>query len=243
MCSILLCLFDVRYQQINKNVVPTKTWIPWNPVAIKNVHPYEESLIENEACQYSTPWRMVKYTPREQVKRRDMLDTFILFRRNEWCLHVIEIPDESKIIVFSKGTFIGLNASILWGGQFWPISMHGLILAWKYAQKKDTKNKISEVINRIIPILSPSTILLKWDPCLRASRTTSFHQKKAVAIRIVKAGIEILIDFKENLLTINEVDSQIDNDVRIGHGLRVIIWKLWNLFNIYLMYLSGIKCN
>ena len=28
-----------RKKQINKNVVPINTWIPWNPVAKKNVDP------------------------------------------------------------------------------------------------------------------------------------------------------------------------------------------------------------
>lgn len=146
---------------------------------------------------------------------------------------MIEIPEESRIIVFNRGTFIGLKASMLSGGQFWPISIHGLTLEWKYAQKKDTKNNTSDVINKIIPILSPSIILLKWEPCLRASRTTSFHHKKAVIIRNIKAGKERVIAFEENLFTIKEVDSQIERDVKTGHGLKVIMWKLWNLFIIY----------
>jgi hypothetical protein len=36
-----------------RNVVPINTWIPWNPVAIKNVAPYTESAIENLASIYS----------------------------------------------------------------------------------------------------------------------------------------------------------------------------------------------
>lgn len=128
---------------------------------------------------------------------------------------------------------MGLKASIFSGGQFWPISIHGLTLEWKYAQKNETKNNTSDVINKIIPIFSPSMILLKWDPCLSASRTTSFHHKKAVAIRNINAGSDIVKDFEENLLTIKEVDSQIVRDVSNGHGLNVIMWKLWNLFVIF----------
>lgn len=41
--------------QINRNVVPIRTCAPWNPVAMKNVDPYVESVIENSACQYSNP--------------------------------------------------------------------------------------------------------------------------------------------------------------------------------------------
>jgi len=45
-----------------------------------------------------------------------------------WCLHVIDTPEEIKIIVFNNGTFIGLNELIIIGGQFIPISIVGLIL-------------------------------------------------------------------------------------------------------------------
>lgn len=31
--------FIERIKQINKKIVPINTWIPWNPVAIKNVDP------------------------------------------------------------------------------------------------------------------------------------------------------------------------------------------------------------
>jgi hypothetical protein len=41
---------------------------------------------------------------------------------------VIETPDDSKIIVFRRGMFIGLNETIPDGGQFCPNSMLGLIL-------------------------------------------------------------------------------------------------------------------
>jgi len=45
-----------------------------------------------------------------------------------WWLQVMETPEDSKIMVFSSGTFIGLKDTIDLGGQFWPISMFGLIL-------------------------------------------------------------------------------------------------------------------
>jgi hypothetical protein len=47
--------------------VPTITWRPWNPVAIKNVDPYDLSAKENLASKYSRPWRAVKYSPRTTV--------------------------------------------------------------------------------------------------------------------------------------------------------------------------------
>jgi len=52
-------------------MVPMITCIPWNPVAMKNVLPYEESEMENSACIYSMVWSMVKYVPKMQVMARE----------------------------------------------------------------------------------------------------------------------------------------------------------------------------
>jgi hypothetical protein len=41
-------------------VVPIITCRPWNPVAMKNVDPYLESAIVNDASMYSYAWRIVK---------------------------------------------------------------------------------------------------------------------------------------------------------------------------------------
>jgi hypothetical protein len=60
-------------------------------------------------------------------------------------------PDVSKIRVFNKGTAVGLNVSIPFGGQIVPISIVGAKLAAKNAQKNAKKNMISETINKIIP--------------------------------------------------------------------------------------------
>jgi len=65
------------------------------------------------------------------------------------------MPEESKIIVFNKGIWKALKGKIPAGGQFNPISMEGARLLWKNPQKKDKKKKISDTINKIIPILSP----------------------------------------------------------------------------------------
>jgi hypothetical protein len=53
--------------------------------------------------------------------------------------------------VFTKGTSKGLKLSIPFGGQIFPISTVGDILAAKNAQKKAKKNIISETINKIVP--------------------------------------------------------------------------------------------
>jgi hypothetical protein len=64
-------------------------------------------------------------------------------------------PDASKIAVFSSGICSGLNGLIPVGGQVDPSSIVGDRLLWKYAQKNDTKNRTSEMMNKIIPHRSP----------------------------------------------------------------------------------------
>jgi hypothetical protein len=51
----------------------------------------------------------------------------------------------------TRGTSNGLKASIPFGGQIFPISTVGAMLAAKNAQKKAKKNITSETMNRIIP--------------------------------------------------------------------------------------------
>lgn len=72
-----------------------------------------------------------------------------------WCDHVTVSPEEIKIIVFIRGISKGLNGLIPRGGHNCPISIAGANEEWKYAQKKEKKNKISEIINKIIPNRMP----------------------------------------------------------------------------------------
>lgn len=62
------------------------------------------------------------------------------------------------------------------GGHTEPISILGLNLLWKKAQKKEKKNITSETINRTTPNRSPFLNGLVWKPWNVASRTTSRHQ-------------------------------------------------------------------
>jgi hypothetical protein len=57
--------------------------------------------------------------------------------------------------VFNSGILMGLNGVIPAGGHICPNSTEGEILLWKKAQKKDTKKKTSEMMNRTIPVFSP----------------------------------------------------------------------------------------
>lgn len=70
----------------------------------------------------------------------------------EWWDQVIVKPEEIRIIVFNKGISQGLKGWIPNGGQSCPISILGAKEEWKKAQKKEKKNKISEIIKRIIPL-------------------------------------------------------------------------------------------
>jgi hypothetical protein len=74
-----------------------------------------------------------------------------------WWAHVTVTPEETRIRVLRRGTSNGLNGIIPLGGHHTPISRVGDRLLWKKAQKKEKKNIISEVMNRIIPHLRPDT--------------------------------------------------------------------------------------
>ena len=84
-------------------------------------------------------------------------------------------PEDSKMIVFNKGTWNGLNGKIPEGGHFRPISKVGANLLWKKAQKKEKKNKTSEVINKIMPHRRPFITIEVWSPCIVPSRLISRH--------------------------------------------------------------------
>jgi hypothetical protein len=86
-----------------------------------------------------------------------MLIIEFFFSIRAWWLRVTVIPEASNTVVFKRGTWKGLMAWIPIGGHKSPSSILGASLLWKKAQKKEKKNKISEVINRIIPHRSPLT--------------------------------------------------------------------------------------
>ena len=118
------------YDKIRKkataiNSVPMITWIPWNPVAKKNVLPYAPSEIVKGASQYSSPCSPVKITANTTVKIIPNNTPFRLPWISEWCAYVTVAPDESKIIVFSNGISNGLSGSIPAGGQCAPNSTVG----------------------------------------------------------------------------------------------------------------------
>ena len=68
-----------------------------------------------------------------------------------WWDQVTVIPEERRTIVLRSGTSKGLKGEIPNGGHMAPNSIVGANLLWKKAQKKEEKNKISEIINKTIP--------------------------------------------------------------------------------------------
>lgn len=131
---------------------------------MKNVDPNTESLRAYGASMYSMACSAENRIPKYTVViiaiiLLDLFDTI-----SSWCAHVIEIPDEMRINVFSSGTFMGLNGIIVCGGHICPSSTVGEILLWKNAQKNAEKNSTSDTMNRIIPVCSPTFTFFVWFP-------------------------------------------------------------------------------
>jgi len=163
-------MFLNRSIEIRRNVDPIKTWIPWNPVAMKNVEPNAESDIEKGASMYSKPCSIENRIPNVIVIINLSFDLLKFFFSISWCDHVTVTPEDSRRMVFSSGILIGLKELIDIGGQCCPSSMFGEILLWKNPQKKEMKKNTSEVINRIIPVFNPFITKAEWLPCKEASR-------------------------------------------------------------------------
>jgi hypothetical protein len=73
--------------------------------------------------------------------------------------------------VFSSGIYIGLNGVIPVGGHVDPSLIVGDNLVWK----NDTKNKTSEMVNRIIPHHRPVVNSLVCMPWYVPSQVMSRH--------------------------------------------------------------------
>lgn len=99
---------------------------------------------------------MEKYIPKIIVSNNLFILSLKFLFKIEWCVHVTVIPEDTRMIVLSKGISNGLNGLIPIGGHNWPISIDGARDEWKYAQKNEIKKKISEIINKIMPRRSPT---------------------------------------------------------------------------------------
>lgn len=104
---------------------------------------------------------------------------------NLWCAHVIVIPEDKRIIVFSSGIKNGLKTLIPDGGHFIPSSINCVNDKWRNLQKKDKKKKISEIINSIIPIFIPLNTFNECNPWKVLSRVMSRHHWYIINIVII----------------------------------------------------------
>lgn len=209
------------------NRVPIITCNPWNPVAIKNVDPYTESAIENEASIYSNNWSIEKYRPKITVIINPLEVCEWLFFNKAWWAQVIETPEDNKISVLRRGIWRGLKGIIPAGGQFIPNSILGDKEEWKKAQKKEIKKNTSDTINKIIPICIPFVTFTEWYPWSVLSRDTSRHHWIIVIIIINRP-----IFIRGLLLKVNDstVPKVINNAAKApvrGHGLTLTRWKGW----------------
>jgi len=135
-----------------------------------------------------------------------------------WCAHVTLTPEESKIIVFIKGTLKGSNESTPIGGHKQPNSTLGDRLLWKNAQKNDIKNITSEVINSIIPQRSPISTMLVCKPWNDPSREMSRHHWYITSSIIKVLTEKSIIDFEWNHITIPVVSPIAEIDANRGQG-------------------------
>ena len=74
-----------RTKQTAKNTVPTKTWKPWKPVAMKKVEPKIPSEILKAALTYSKAWKPVKTVANKIVKTKPKTASFLLPAVIAWC--------------------------------------------------------------------------------------------------------------------------------------------------------------
>lgn len=120
--------------------------------------------MENGAWRYSNSWSLVNTNPNRIViivlYSPSLKFDFIIL----WWAHVIEAPDDRRMIVFRRGTWKAGIVEIFFGGQDIPKSMFGDRDLWKNAQKNDEKNRISEAMNRTIPHRRPFTTIRVCSP-------------------------------------------------------------------------------
>jgi len=194
----------------------------------KNVDLYAETAIVNGASKYSYACSAVKYNPNSTVRKNSpWVACVALFYSRPWCAHVTVTPEASKIAVFRKGTCMGLNGWIPVGGQVDPSSIVGVSLVWKNAQKNDTKNRISETINKIIPQPRPFVTIFVCSPSYVPSRATSRHHWIIVSTVIITPIPSKLSSYWWNYLIslirlINAPVAPVS-----GKSLLFTIWNVW----------------
>jgi len=135
----------------------------------------------------------------------------------------------------------GLNVNNPIGGQYIPNSIFEDKLLWKNLQKKEIKKKISEIINKIIPHLSPLITFSVWSPWKVLSRVISRHHWNIVNKIIENPIIKRLILYWCNHLIIPETNIKVLRAPIKGQGLKFTKWNEWIEWFDILKYFSIIK--
>lgn len=163
----------------------------------------------------------------------------LFFLIKKWWERVTVTPEARRTVVLSRGTWNGLIAFTPSGGHKSPISIFGLRLLWKKLQKKEKKNKTSEVINKIMPHRNPFITRFECSPWKDPSRDTSRHhwKQKRIKHKLLNPDTDkFLVDIIKTLLIRNLLALRL---TRIGHGLRKTKWKGWNWDIISFVYIHG----
>ena len=138
--------------------------------------------------------------------------------------------------MFSKGTWNALKGSTPIGGHNLPTSTAGANLLWKYAQKKDTKKKISDTINKAIPQRRPNSTIDEWRPCRQPSRLISRHHWNIIKTNKKKLTYPKKYLFKWNIKSKPDTKKIPLKALRIDQGDSFTKWNGWffkldNYFN------------
>ena len=103
------------------------------------MEPKMPSEILNGALTYSKAWKPVKMAANNTVKTKPKTASFLLPAVIAWWEYVIVAQNKQNQSVY-WGISKGLKASMPFGGQTFPTSIVGAILAAKKAQKKAKKH-------------------------------------------------------------------------------------------------------
>ena len=126
--------------------------------------------------------------------------------------------------VFSRGTWNGLNTFTPNGGQVDPISTFGERLLWKKAQKKLTKKKTSDTMNKAIPHRKPNSTIDVCNPWIAPSRLISRHHWIITIKSRIIPKKKRDISFLWNHATIPVVKYKPPMAPNRGHGDSSTIW-------------------
>lgn len=163
----------------------------------------------------------------KKLMPKTFLFFLILTSKKKWQA-VTVTPEESKIIVFKRGTLKGsiIISSKKNGGQEDPKSSAGDQHIWKKAQKKLPKKQTSDKINNSMPLWRNFLKEMVWIP-EKPSFIISRHQKNIVPKKTKKAINKIFLFLKCHQKTLPEVNKKAAILPVKGQKLKDGTFKIW----------------